>query len=61
MGKVTGKSLMLSLSVGLNDRLLKQSERMSANKSMLIRMALTKYLEELERTEPGGEDGKKKI
>ncbi len=59
--KMTGVALMLNISVPLNERLLKQADRLSSSKTMIIRMALTKYLEELESSEPEGRSGKAKL
>jgi hypothetical protein len=61
MTKIMGVPIMLNLPISINDRLMKQMERMSTSKSMLIRMGVTKLLEELEASETGGRDGKKKV
>ncbi len=60
--KLTGIPIMLNLSTELNERVMKQMERLSTNKTTIIRMALTRYLEELENSEFGRDrDAKKKV
>jgi|GEM_PF-4240255 predicted transcriptional regulator len=38
----------------LSERLDRQSERLNASKSAIMRMALVKFLEEYEKTDDGG-------
>lgn len=53
MGEIlTTEAIFLRLPKSLFDRLNKQVSRMATSRTMLVRMAIVKYIEELEKSDP---------
>ena len=59
--KTESSPLLFNLSEELRDRLKKQADRFGSTESVLIRMALTKWLEEEENIQEGRKKEKIKL